>query len=37
LLCNNMEVEGIEPHTRVVAQGFTPYCDHFVTTFSNAD
>ena len=24
---------GIEPHTRVVAQGLTPYCDHFVTVF----
>jgi len=22
-------VEGIESHTRVVAQGLTPYCDHF--------
>jgi len=28
-----VEVGGIEPHTRVVAQGLTPYCDHIVTTF----
>jgi len=28
-----MEVGGIEPHTRVVAQGLTPHCDHFVTVF----
>ena len=26
-----MEVGGIEPHTRVVAQAVTPYCDHIVT------
>jgi hypothetical protein len=26
-------VGGIEPHTRVVGHGVTPYCDHFVTTF----
>ena len=25
---------GIEPHTRVVAQGFTPYCDQIVTVSS---
>ena len=24
---------GIEPHTRVVAQGVTPYCDQIVTVF----
>jgi hypothetical protein len=28
-----LEVGGIEPHTRYVAQGLTPYCDHIVTTF----
>ena len=28
-----MEVGGIEPHTRIVAQGLTPHCDHIVTTF----
>jgi len=28
-----MEVGGIEPHTRVVAQGLTPCCDHIVTVF----
>ena len=30
-----MEVGGIEPHTRVAAQGLTPYCDRFVTVFSS--
>jgi transposase InsO family protein len=29
-----MEVGGIEPHARVVAQGLTPYCDQIVTVFS---
>jgi hypothetical protein len=28
-----MEVGGIEPHTRVVAQGLTPYCDRIVIVF----
>ena len=28
-----MEVGGIEPHSRVVAQELTPYCDHIVTVF----
>ena len=32
-MINLMEAGGIEPHTRVVAQGLTPYCDHIVTTF----
>ena len=27
------EVGGIEPHTRVVAQGLTLYCDQIVTVF----
>jgi len=30
---NKMEVGGIEPHTRVAAQGLTPYCDQIVTVF----
>ena len=30
---NAMEVGGIEPHTRVAAQGLTPYCDQIVTVF----
>ena len=29
----NSLVGGIEPHTRVVAQGLTPYCDQIVTVF----
>jgi len=33
---NYMEVGGIEPHTRVVAKGPTPCCDHFVTAFFGA-
>jgi len=28
-----MEVGGIEPPTRYVAQGLTPYCDKIVTVF----
>jgi hypothetical protein len=28
-----VEVGGIEPHTRIVAQRFTPYCDYIVTVF----
>ena len=30
---NLMEVGGIEPHTRVVAQRLTPYYDQIVTIF----
>jgi len=30
-----MEVGGIEPHTRIAAQGLTGYCDRFVTTFEH--
>ena len=29
-----MEIRGIEPHTRIVAQGVTSYCDHIVTVIS---
>ena len=32
-----MEVGGIEPHTRVVAQGFTPYCDQIVTVLGEQE
>ena len=31
-----MEVRGIEPPTRVVAQGLTPYCSHFVSVLVKA-
>ena len=32
IVLNYTKVEGGEPHTRVVAQGLTPYCDQIVPT-----